>query len=82
MMMMMMTMCWIICASYLHDLDTPKLDVESNFVCGMIIYGEGDFKAISSHEQRGMNWIMSHISWAFWILTCLLYKGFRHVKII
>jgi hypothetical protein len=29
----------------LHDLDTPKFDVESNFVIVMIINVEGDFKA-------------------------------------
>ncbi len=46
-------------ASYLHDLDTPKFDVELIFVIVMIIYVKGDFKAyiyISSHEQtKGMN---------------------------
>ncbi len=38
-------MCWIIVHLNLHDLDTPKFDVESNFVIVMIINVEGDFKA-------------------------------------
>ncbi len=36
----------------LHDLDTPKFDVESNFVIVMIIYVEGDFKAYH-HMNKG-----------------------------
>jgi hypothetical protein len=40
------------CASYLHDLDTPKFDVELNFVIVMIIYVEGDFKAYH-HMNKG-----------------------------